>query len=383
MPALILPHRARTLVAVAALLVFFVMSVPGGPATADTQSQLNGAQARLNSLVKQIKSAQAKEAVLQKQLNALAARISQVQTELARTLAAIQKTQSAIDQAQAGIQSQQGALDARARLVYEQGPGSGLEFALGASSFADLQDRIEILDAAARSDQNVIDDLTNQKMQLHTRQVELQQQQAEQQQQQAKLQQQQSALNAKFAQAQSLVKGVQHKIDQARKLVHNLTQQQIGIPIGFPSGGGGPAIGGVLLTCPVRGPHAYIDDFGAPRPGHIHAGVDVQAGTGTPIVAPFPGRVVQSWDPGGGNDVFVYGAKGYAFNAHLSAYGATGNVSTGTVIGYVGSTGDATGPHDHFEWHPNVIPQHPYVGPYGYSVVGTAIDPFPYLNSVC
>ena len=113
------------------------------------------------------------------------------------------------------------------------------------------------------------------------------------------------------------------------------------------------------------------------------AGVDVMAPSGTPIVAPFPGRVVQSWDPGGGNDVYVYGAIGYVFNAHLSSYGATGNVSTGTVIGYVGSTGDATGPHDHFEFHPDHIPAHLWRSPYGYTIVGTAIDPYPYLNSVC
>jgi murein DD-endopeptidase MepM/ murein hydrolase activator NlpD len=126
-----------------------------------------------------------------------------------------------------------------------------------------------------------------------------------------------------------------------------------------------------------------MDDFGAPRPGHIHAGVDIQAGTGTPIVAPFPGNAVSTYDPGGGNGVFVYGSQGYVYNAHLSRYGTLGHVGTGTVIGYVGSTGDATGPHDHFEWHPNVIPANPYVSPYGYSVVGTAIDAYPYLNSVC
>jgi murein DD-endopeptidase MepM/ murein hydrolase activator NlpD len=139
----------------------------------------------------------------------------------------------------------------------------------------------------------------------------------------------------------------------------------------------------VLLTCPVHGPHTYTDDFGAPRPGHIHAGVDIPAPTGTPIVAPFPGHVVQSWDPGGGNDVYVYGSWGYVVNMHLSRFGATGNVNTGTVIGYVGSTGDATGPHDHFEMHPKTLPAHLWRSPYGYTTVGTAIDGYPYLNSVC
>jgi hypothetical protein len=51
----------------------------------------------------------------------------------------------------------------------------------------------------------------------------------------------------------------------------------------------------------------------------------------------------------------------------------------------VGDSGDAQGgpTHDHFEWHPNVIPSNLHVSPYGVSIVGTAIDPYPYLNSAC
>jgi murein DD-endopeptidase MepM/ murein hydrolase activator NlpD len=372
-----LPPKLRMLgglVVVVALLSALLAPQAG----ADSLSQ---AKAKLNTLLKQIKSARAQQAVFQTQLNALASRIAKVQDEMANTQAAILQTQQDIQQAQADIASQQAALDARARMAYEQGPGSAIELVLGSTSAADLNDRLEILNAAAQSNQDLINALTDQTNRLQVQQNQLTSQKSQLEHQQGDLQAQQDALGAKFRAEQDVVKSVASKVKEARHLIHRL-KIQTQIP-GFPPSGGGPSIPGVLFACPVRGPHAYTDDFGAPRPGHIHEGVDVMAPSGTPIVAPFPGRVVQSWDPGGGNDVFVYGAVGYVFNAHLSAYGATGNVSTGTVIGYVGSTGDATGPHDHFEFHPKNIPAHLWRSPYGYTIVGTAIDPYPYLNSVC
>jgi len=369
--------RARKLGALVAVLGLCVALVASNAGAAS----LGSARAQLNTLLQQIKAARAQQAKVQGQLNVLAAHIANVQTQMAQTQAAIINTQDAVQAAEAAIASQQNALNTRARMAYEQGPGSTLEFVLGATSAADLNDRLEILNAAAQSDESIINDLTDQKNKLHVQQVNLEQQENQLRTQEAGLQQQQNALNAKFQTQKNLVDGIASKIKQAHALIKRL-KLQTQIPV-FPPGGHGPSIPGVLLTCPVAGPHAYTDDFGAPRPGHIHEGIDIQAATGTPIVAPFPGHVVQSYDPGGGNDVFVYGALGYVFNAHLSAYGATGNVQTGTVIGYVGATGDATGPHDHFEWHPKVIPPHPWTSPYGYSVVGTAIDAYPYLNSVC
>lgn len=130
---------------------------------------------------------------------------------------------------------------------------------------------------------------------------------------------------------------------------------------------------GIFRVCPVDGPHTVANNFGVvvDLPGvpvHIHQGNDISAPSGTPIVAPFDGNAVASRNVLGGLSVSVYGPLGHVYNAHLSAYGHLGSVTAGTVIGYVGTTGDATGPHDHFEWHPGD---------------GPAVDPNPFLAAVC
>ena len=125
--------------------------------------------------------------------------------------------------------------------------------------------------------------------------------------------------------------------------------------------------------CPVDGPSDVADNFGVMVrlpgvPVHVHQGNDIGAATGTPIVAPFDGVATASSSELGGLEVRVQGARGYVYNAHLESYGQLGSVRMGAVIGYVGSTGDATAPHDHFEWHPGN---------------GDAVDPNPLLSVVC
>jgi murein DD-endopeptidase MepM/ murein hydrolase activator NlpD len=129
--------------------------------------------------------------------------------------------------------------------------------------------------------------------------------------------------------------------------------------------------GTVFQVCPVDLPRAYTNDFGAPRSGgRTHQGNDIFAPHGTPIRAPFPGTASASSNGLGGIAVKVYGEKGYVYNAHLSRIGTLGKVSAGTIIGYVGNTGNARGtsPHNHFEWHPGN---------------GSAVTPYSYLNEVC
>lgn len=113
-----------------------------------------------------------------------------------------------------------------------------------------------------------------------------------------------------------------------------------------------PPTGPVRFLRPVPGPIG--DSFGAPRNGYTHTGVDIPDPEGTPIGAAGVGTVIYAAYNGGGygNLVVIQHRLGYtSWYGHMSTITAYvgEEVVGGTRIGYVGATGDATGPHLHFE----------------------------------
>ncbi len=95
-----------------------------------------------------------------------------------------------------------------------------------------------------------------------------------------------------------------------------------------------------------------------------HQGVDFAAGTGTPIKAAGNARVAfVGWKGGYGRTVILDHGRGYTtLYGHLSGFGKIKkgqHVSQGTVIGRVGSTGLATGPHLHYEFRINGVHRNP------------------------
>ena len=116
--------------------------------------------------------------------------------------------------------------------------------------------------------------------------------------------------------------------------------------------GSGTATIPIVLGWPLR--VAIGDPFG-PRPGgRFHTGIDLPAPTGTPVRAAATGRVAWAgWLWGGwGNLVTLANGHGVrTLYAHLSRIDVRvgERVAGGAVVGAVGATGDATGPHLHFE----------------------------------
>lgn len=95
-----------------------------------------------------------------------------------------------------------------------------------------------------------------------------------------------------------------------------------------------------------------------------HMGIDYAAGTGTPIMAAGDARVQFVGRKGGyGNAVILdHGSGRTTLYGHMSRFAKLRpgqRVAQGTVIGYVGSTGLATGPHLHYEFRINGVHRNP------------------------
>ena len=118
---------------------------------------------------------------------------------------------------------------------------------------------------------------------------------------------------------------------------------------------GGIAVADGELCWPLPG-HTYIschfeevDAFGNAG----HRGTDIPAPEGTPILAAHSGTVlVSGWNDSYGNQVLLDSGTGLSIRyAHMTAFIVTSGqtVTAGQTLGYVGSTGDSTGNHLHFE----------------------------------
>lgn len=392
------PTPRRAAIVAFALTVVSVIATMAG--AAPSREEVERAKERLERIEGELGRIQDRLAAAQEEANRKAAAVERAQVALEETQAALQRTRADLARAGAKYERVSGRLNERAVEAYMQGPVSGIDFVLGAETVAELTDRLAYADALAQADAELAAEVANLRNELTALQAQLEGQRLHEARALERRQAEERAVLDVLAGIERLHERQEQLLAQAERIYRSKKralrqyledlQAQSGA-IGGRTWDGGPLpepIDGVLEVCPVDQPRGFGDGFGAPRYGggyHLHKGVDIVAPMGTPIFAPFDGYSYTSSNGLGGNVAFVVGRYGRAYNAHLSSYSehSNGQVSAGEVIGYVGSTGYSSVPHDHFEFHPNVIPGPWPVSGYGYSVIEDAINAYPLLIQAC
>lgn len=317
----------------AALLAW---SVPADASQAD----LSRAQARANEAARELAAAKTRHAELEQQIVALEAQYAHT-TESRHALSGLVKERAVQEYIRGG----------RSVLVFETD--------LAATSRANaLAEFVSVGDDDALDEyRRITEDLSVVRGALDGARA----------QQAALVETMQSRVNTAFAELRKL-----EKLEAERK---QREREQAAARQASASRGAGPnyIAGTGSWMCPVQGPRAFTNDWGDPRSGgRRHQGTDILAPRGTPVVANVSGTVRGHNSRLGGISYYLNGDDGNTyFGTHLqSLSGASGRVSQGTVVGYVGNSGNAQGgpTHLHFEIHPGG---------------GRPVNPYPTLRQYC
>jgi murein DD-endopeptidase MepM/ murein hydrolase activator NlpD len=398
--------RRRITVVACLVLALALAATAAGQDPAAEKAQVD---ARIDSLEAEIAAAKEKEGVLTSQLSDVVAELraaedavdtaesslSVLEAELAterdrleRLTARLEQETHKLERLQRQHKRAVGILEARLRAIYVSETPDVLSFVVSASSFSEIVDSFEYMERIGLQDKKIAAQVKASKLQAaaqraataKTRRISvatvavIDARTAEAREVRDELAASRDTLAAARVLKRSALSGVRETRAEYIEEVEALAAQSASLAetireaqaqaasVLSSSGMGTPSASGFIW--PVSG--TVVSGFGM-RWGRMHEGIDITAPSGTAIWAAADGTVIHSgWLGGYGNLVVVDHGNGLATAyAHASAIfvGVGQHVSQGESIALVGSTGNSSGPHLHFEVRVN----------------GQAVDPLFYL----
>ena len=269
--------------------------------------------------------------------------------------------------------------------IYKTGPGTYLEILFASSSLSELMNRYEYLNIIVKNDTDIFNSVTLQKEKVEAKQAELISLRAEQEYEKKEIEEIKRALEAdeqtvvsNLKEKEFYLKRVQLEREkyekeleeeernskEIEKVIKELQAKEKQTQIkGYTTSFIWPTIQGRISSPFGWRVHPILGG------NKFHSGIDIAVPSGSPVYATADGKVLLAgWVNGYGNTVVIdHGGSITSLYAHNSVLKITAGktVKKGAVIALVGSTGNSTGPHLHFEIRKN----------------GTAQDPFNYIPS--
>lgn len=344
---------------------------------------LQDAQNQASQQQSQLDAAQAEKDQLAKQLEEIVSNMEKTQDEIEKKQEEISEKSDELDAARIDENNQYESMKLRIQYMYENGNSQFIETLFESQSIAEFLSNAEYITQISQYDRNmltefqkVVEKVEKQAKELEEENAELEKMQNDLQSQQANLeslisskseqiaslQSELSATNAKISQLQAAA-AEQARLQAERNKANSNTVVSVNPAPNYtpPAGSSG------RLQNPC--PSAYISsEFGGRQsPGGIgstnHKGRDYAASTGSPIYAAASGTVTTvSYSSARGYYLIINHGGGLSTlyqhcNSILVSAGQS--VSAGQNIATVGSTGNSTGPHLHFEVWENGTPVDP------------------------
>ena len=280
-----------------------------------------------------------------------------------------------VEQAKAAEEKQLERYRTRVRAMEEYGEMSYLSLILQVSSLSELLTAMDDAGDIMKSDRELYDDYMAARENTEAVKAEYESYKADLEEEEDVLLARKAELEKDIEEAAQLIRELEEDIDKRNAELHELLLAEIEVAeridqlvaeqeqerqaAAYQGGGGGGSVtgsGSWAWPCPgcsyitSRFGNRFHPIFGEWR---YHSGLDIGAGYGSAVVASDGGTVIMADVNGGyGNCVMINHGNGYyTLYGHLSGYAVSQGdaVGQGQVIGYVGDTGWATGPHLHFE----------------------------------
>lgn len=367
----------------------------------DLKEKQNDVESRMNSTQKELKSTQDEAREVKKEIQRLDEEVNEATVELKKVTDQLEqlnkeivKTTEELEEAEENLAIKTDEFNARLRTMYKNGNSGYIEVLLSASDISDLLSRNHMIQQIADYDRELIAYIKEQRDIIEDKKTELEAQRASVEVVKGEIESHKSELeeatrqkevfmsrlqedidafekeydelNSYADEISSQIRALQAKEEAARKAREAAAEKTSQTNTGR-SGGGTSTPNrntptGGRFTWPVPSSSRLTSSFGYrihPIFGtsKMHTGIDISAPSGTPIVSASAGTVIQTgWMGGYGLTVMVDHGGGivtlYAHNSAVTV--STGQqVSAGQTISLMGSTGNSTGPHLHFEVRQN------------------------------
>ncbi len=392
-----MPKTYRRPIVALAVLVSLALAQPArAESLAETRRKREAARQKRAQVAAQLNELQASDAELESAVGVLTGQVKAQEANAEAAGQAVRAAMAAVTEAEdrlAATRKRLGdlrvAVVGRAVSAYVRPQEEGLTEVIQAKDLGEASRRRTLLNQVNNSDRNVMDQLraVSQDLSLQQAQLEKARKVAEERRraEQAKL----GELVRARQEQQRLASALQKRIGDYQFEADLVAQQEAGLSTlirtkeqqvaahvaaaqaqaaaaqaARPGRAADPGVDGRVsgsgVAWPLRGP--VTSPYGS-RWGRMHAGIDISAGTGTPIRAAKAGTVIFAGTMGGyGNAVIIDHGGGFStLYAHQSRLGTNdgASVGQGQVVGFVGSTGHSTGPHLHFETRVGGSPQDP------------------------